>query len=235
MSQARSTSPTSRCPTPRSPAASRASSSPVSSQLELPSSVRPLCSYICAFLNLLSTPTDPDDYDFAGTRAIATYEDSVPASSPTSPSDDVAYDDDEKKDIEATVEVKSVTNSIFAAIPVVDNAILQATFKRASWYSLILTLIVAILGISALYFAPCCFTSDHTGSQCPCRCSLPTMSSVKTSSSSGSHAPCMFARSLFPYVRTNDHDCIEAYGWPAAASSASSSRCGSRAPRWSGS
>lgn len=78
------------------------------------------------------------------------YDDTVALPSPTTSDDDKEYGD-EKKDIEA-IEVKSVAVSVFPTIPAVDHALLQATFKRASWYSLILTLIVAILGTPLSFF-----------------------------------------------------------------------------------
>lgn len=84
-----------------------------------------------------STLTDalaPDDYDFSGTRAIANLDDL-----PTERESVVESDGEKKGDVEVGIAAADVG----AGDEVKE---LVASFKRVTWYSLALTVIVTILG-----------------------------------------------------------------------------------------
>ena len=95
----------------------------------------------------------PANYDFTGTRAIAIYKDVADLpSSPVTPSPIDGDSDEEKakdRDEEAKVTV-SVRSLNLEQSPdgseLEDKEVLEETFKRATRYSVLLTLIVAILG-----------------------------------------------------------------------------------------
>ncbi|KAI0790124.1 Na+/solute symporter [Irpex lacteus] len=113
----------------------------------------------------------PANYDFTGTRAISIYEDAVSSSTSTSapaedacPSSPDRKDNDKEKDEEANVAVSvrslshdhSVENSESGASSGgagVNREVLEKTFKKATRYSLVLTLIVAILVPLPMFFS----------------------------------------------------------------------------------
>ncbi|GBE87236.1 Urea active transporter [Sparassis crispa] len=94
----------------------------------------------------------PANYDFAGTRAIRTYDDmeAEPVHDGTSPPGD------EKKDADADVvdDVRVVrSGDPDGGKEVVSQAELKRAFRRAAWYSLALTLIVAIIVPLPMFFS----------------------------------------------------------------------------------
>ncbi|KAL6307358.1 Na+/solute symporter [Sparassis latifolia] len=94
----------------------------------------------------------PANYDFAGTRAIRTYDDmeAEPVHDGTSPPGD------EKKDADADVvdDVRVVrSGDPDGGKEVVSQAELIRAFRRAAWYSLALTLIVAIIVPLPMFFS----------------------------------------------------------------------------------
>ena len=101
----------------------------------------------------------PANYDFTGTRSIAIYKDVADLpSSPVTPSPINGDSDEEKakdRDEEAKVTV-SVRSLNLDRSPdgseLEDKEVLEETFKRATRYSVLLTLIVAILGTLNLCF-----------------------------------------------------------------------------------
>ncbi len=112
-------------------------------------STRRLSIYRCQFV-------EPANYDFNDTRAIATYEDQ--------PSDDGisvnnlesdSVSASEKKDSEAVVIVRPGKDSVEDTQDY--RNVLQAVYKRAAWYSLVLALIVTILG--ELQLCPRCISA----------------------------------------------------------------------------
>ena len=97
-----------------------------------------------------SDVVEPDNYDFSGTRAIATYDDEsfiedskVPVSEENGSTPSI----EDKKDIEVAVALTGVdrTSPKEDKMPA-DRAVLQAVFRRAAWYSFALALIVTIIG-----------------------------------------------------------------------------------------
>jgi len=96
----------------------------------------------------------PANYDFQGTRAIAIYDtvEYKEDTTPPSPSDSRPSSDKEKaeeKDAEAlkvtSHEVPMTQAVVTATGEIIPVETLQEVFKRASWYSIILTAIVAII------------------------------------------------------------------------------------------
>ena len=97
----------------------------------------------------------PANYDFKDTREITIYDtvllegdtSSISGSNhptPTNP-DNESISDETKKDVEK-VQVQEVSDQNISEKQEVDLETLQRIFKRATVYSIILTLIVAILG-----------------------------------------------------------------------------------------
>ncbi|KAJ3559679.1 hypothetical protein NM688_g203 [Phlebia brevispora] len=99
----------------------------------------------------------PDNYDFTGTRAIATYSDdlsSADASSDIVQEDSEGDTSSEKKDEEAAVSLRPVEpKTPHDSSPPVAREVLQAVFKRALWYSLALTFIVTIIVPIPMFFS----------------------------------------------------------------------------------
>ncbi len=91
--------------------------------------------------------TEPDNYDFTGTRAIATYDDTLPDDGSSSCIQDEGKTSSEKKDEEAIVSLRPVeTFTPIRGMAPVRREVLEAVFRRALWYSLALAFIVTVLG-----------------------------------------------------------------------------------------
>ncbi|KAI0338579.1 Na+/solute symporter [Trametopsis cervina] len=113
---------------------------------------------ISAVVTVLVSLIMPASYDFTGTRAIAMYSDSTspPTVPEAQPEADSAPPSSEKKDEEngLAVDVRSLerTPSVDSTTALVSKEILDAAYKRASWYSLTLTAIVAIIIPLPMFF-----------------------------------------------------------------------------------
>lgn len=100
------------------------------------------------------TLAHPADYDFSGTRAIVIYKDDKQDAGPAV-SDDVSdsgKDDPEKAGIVAEVQPVAADQAL-GADQAAEHAELKRVFRRAAWYSLALTLIVAILVPIPMFFS----------------------------------------------------------------------------------
>lgn len=105
---------------------------------------------------------DPANYDFEGTRAITVYDGAEVDSTNTLPdvehkptlkdSPNVSKEDPEKNTMKGGIEVQASLAKGELETGDVDNKILQSVFLRATWYSIILTACVAIIGIFILNF-----------------------------------------------------------------------------------
>lgn len=86
-------------------------------------------------------PSEPDNYDFEGTRAIAMLD---RAEIHDSDSDVISGEKPEKSspDFEEGLQPTEVAHKV----PPVDHAILSRAFKRAAWYSSAMSAIVIIIG-----------------------------------------------------------------------------------------
>lgn len=103
---------------------------------------------------------EPAKYDFAGTRAIAVYDDDSTTvdtasergqekSGSASPVEKASPEDLEGAKDDITTEVIVVEETENGKEEPVTRAELKKVFKRAAWYSLALTVAVAILGESS--------------------------------------------------------------------------------------
>ncbi|KAI0753718.1 Na+/solute symporter [Fomes fomentarius] len=113
-------------------------------------------------LTVLVSLANPAKYDFAGTRAIAVYDD---ASSVEATTDDRT---DTGSPVEGVLEKKGKEPIVSAQVLAVQSAggnavnhdALRAVFKRAAWYSLLLTAIVAILVPIPMFFSHYVFSKS---------------------------------------------------------------------------
>ncbi len=105
----------------------------------------------------LTSIIDPANYDFEGTRAITVYDSAEVESADSLPhvehkptnndSMNVSTQDPEKDVVKDAVEVQASLAKGELGTDTVDNKILQSVFLRATWYSIILTACVTIIGI----------------------------------------------------------------------------------------
>ncbi len=91
---------------------------------------------------------DPAKYDFAETRAIAVYDD---ASSVEATTDDRTNTGSPVEGVLEKIGKEPIVSARVLAVSsgggnAVNHDDLKAVFKRAAWYSLLLTAIVAVLG-----------------------------------------------------------------------------------------
>lgn len=101
----------------------------------------------CALVRTLICAPEPDNYDFTGTRAIATYDDTLPDDGTSSSIQEEGKTSSEKKDEKTTVSLRPVeTFTPIRGMAPVRREVLEAVFRRALWYSLALAFIVTILG-----------------------------------------------------------------------------------------
>jgi hypothetical protein len=138
---------------------------------------------------------DPADYDFSGTRAIATLEDSNESNISGDCTPDRASDTESQKEKKGTSE-----KELSLKQPVSDTKevgldkdeetrvrSLKMVFRKALIYSSILTLIVVILG---QYGSTILFAIYLIEKQSRCPCSSLTISSARSSIPSGQPARC---------------------------------------------
>ena len=101
----------------------------------------------------ITLAVEPAKYDFSGTRAIAIYDDDASTAETTSDGDDKesGVASPVEKSSPGDEEAKNNVSTDVVAVVETDNeavsrAELKVVFKRAAWYSLALTLAVAVLG-----------------------------------------------------------------------------------------
>jgi hypothetical protein len=157
-------------------------------------------SLLSSFLLLRSTQclvfsTGPADYDFSGTRAISTLEDSNESNILGDCTPDRVSDTESQKETKGTSEKESSLKQPVSDTKEVglDNdeetrvRSLKMVFRKALIYSSILTLIVVILG---QYGSTILFAIYLIEKQSRCPCSFLTISSVRSSIPSGQPARC---------------------------------------------
>ncbi|EMD32761.1 hypothetical protein CERSUDRAFT_143319 [Gelatoporia subvermispora B] len=130
-----------------------------------------LCSGLTGLLfsgsiTVLVSLAKPDNYDFSGTRAIAIYDVDVIDSEEDRKTDDessigheAATNQDEKEPKSpASLDVRPVGQG--PPLPAASREELMVVFKRAAWYSLALTLCVAIIVPLPMFFARYVFSES---------------------------------------------------------------------------
>lgn len=139
--------------------------------------------------------TGPADYDFSGTRAISTLEDSNESNILSDCTPDRVSDTESQKEKKGTSEKESSLKQPVSDTKEVglDNdeetrvRSLKMVFRKALIYSSILTLIVVILG---QYGSTIRFAIYLIEKQSRCPCSFLTISSARSSIPSGQPARC---------------------------------------------
>ncbi len=155
---------------------------------------------------LLTISLEPAKYDFADTRAIAVYDDDASTAETASDQDESgsgsAVEKSPPGDKEATkgaisAEVVVVKTGNDEALDA-SHAELESVFKRAAWYSLALTVAVAILG--ELVRTHQCDSGAEQYWQSRFRCFSLTMCSARDFIRSGWRALCEYACSTLNHA-----------------------------------